>query len=366
MPGDVGVLRAVFFAVGAPVLMIAALAFGRPYLVPIAVAVLIWFLINALSDAVRNAAPRMPWGVATALSVAILFAAVLAIVEIVANNVGALADGLTGVDDQLVTLINDLLARFGLDQRIDLEAALRGLGLGDLARGALNAARSLASDLSLVFLYVMFLLVDQRYYTQKLEILVPNPERRTVLRATLIRIAEETRAYLKLMTLISAGVGFLTFAICWAFGVAGAGFWGFLAFGLNFIPTIGSILAVVFPALYALVQIQSDATLIGLVACLAALQFAAGEIVLPRLMGDRLNLSSFVILLSLVVWGAIWGPAGMFLAIPIMVILMIVFAEFAATRPIAVTLSKTGAIPDGAARRGQGDAAPLVASPDRP
>ncbi len=338
-------LRNVFFAVGAPVLVIAALALGRPYLVPIAVAVLIWFLINAMAGGVRRLLPELPFGVATALSLAILFGAVLGVVQVIANNVGALAQGLSGVDDQLVETINGLLGAVGLDQRIDMESVLRGLRLEDLARDALNAARTLASDVSLVFLYVMFLLIDQRYYTAKLEILVPNPARRSTLRATLLRIAEEVRAYLWLMTLISAGVGLTTFVICGIFGVAGAGFWGFLAFGLNFIPTIGSILAVAFPALYAMLQFESDAAFLALIAALASLQFVAGEVVLPRVMGDRLNLSSFVILLSLVAWGAMWGPAGMFLAIPIMVILMIVFAEFDSTRPIAVTLSKTGALP---------------------
>ena len=342
MPGDGGALRAVFFAVGAPALVVTALAYGRPYLVPIAVAVLIWFLINALADGFQRAAPRMPFTLAATLSVLILFGVVLFVVQGIAANVGELGVGLAGVDEELVRVLNDTLAAVGLDARLDIEAVLRGLRLEDLARDALNAARSLASDVSLVFLYVMFLLIDQRFYVFKLRALVPDAETRGALRATLLRIAQEVRAYLWLMTLISAGVGLVTYLLCEAFGVKAAGFWGFVAFGLNFIPTIGSILAVVFPSVYALLQFESDAAFFALAALLSAVQFAAGEIVLPRVMGDRLNLSSFVILLSLVVWGAMWGPAGMFLAIPIMVILMIVFAEFPATRPIAVMLSRTG------------------------
>jgi AI-2 transport protein TqsA len=343
MSGD-AVLRTVFFAVGAPVLVVAALSFGRPDMVPIAVAILIWFRINALADGLRHAAPRMPSWLATGLSVAILFGAIVATVQTIANNVGALAGGLGGLDAELIALTNKTLAAIGLDQRVDMDAILRGVRLEVLAGDALDAARSLASDVSLVFLYVMFLLIDQRFYVAKLQALYPDPEGRAKLRATLKRIAEEVRAYLWLMTLISAGVGLATYGLCIAFGVAGAGFWGFLAFGLNFIPTIGSILAVVFPSLYALIQFNDDLALAALVAALAGVQFIAGEIVLPRMMGDRLNLSTFVILLSLVVWGAMWGPAGMFLAIPIMVILMIVFAGFPSTRPIAILLSRTGGL----------------------
>jgi predicted PurR-regulated permease PerM len=135
--------------------------------------------------------------------------------------------------------------------------------------------------------------------------------------------------------------------VLWAFGVAGAAFWGFPAFTLNFIPTIGSILGVAIPCVYALLTLPDPAVLLLLAPALAAVQFTAGEVVLPRVMGDRLNLSAFAILLLLVIWGAMWGPAGMFLAIPITVILMIVFAEFATTRPIAIALSRTGRLPDG-------------------
>jgi len=66
---------------------------------------------------------------------------------------------------------------------------------------------------------------------------------------------------------------------------------------------------------------------------------------LPRLMGDHLNLSAFVVLLSLVVWGVLWGPVGMFLGIPITVIVAVLCARMDRTRPVAILLSKDGRIP---------------------
>jgi predicted PurR-regulated permease PerM len=363
-PGAPVRLVDLFHGLGFLLALVAALALGRDYLVPIAVAVLVWFLINAVRGGLLRALPRLPFPAATAASVGLFFGLVVAMISVIANNVAALGAGLVGVDDELIDLINRGLAALGLDQRVDLEGVLRGMRIEDLARAALGAARTLASDAALVFLYVMFLLIDQRYYEPKLRALAPDPGRRRALRLTLARIGEEVRAYLWLMTLISAGVGLGTWAICAAFGVAGAGFWGFLAFALNFIPTIGSISAVAFPAIYALLQFEGDAALLGLVGALSALQFVAGEVVLPRVMGDRLNLSSFVILLSLVVWGAMWGPAGMFLAIPIMVILTITLAQFPRTRPVAAALSKAGGVrhgpeerEDAAAALGAGEAA---------
>jgi predicted PurR-regulated permease PerM len=334
--------RALFYGLGFMVLLAVSLTLARPWLTPIAVAVLIWFLINGLAGALEHRAPRLPRGAPTALALAALVAGVVLVSTIVARNVGALTDGLTGVDDRLVAAAEQGLAALGLQDRVDLGRVLRGFRFEDLMTTALATAQGLVSDVGLVLLYVAFLLVDQRYYEPKLRALVPDPDRRARLRRTLKRIADETRAYLWLMFLISLGVGVATGAILWLFGVAGAAFWGFLAFTLNFIPTIGSILGVAIPAVYALLSLPDPATLLLLVPALTAVQFMAGEVVLPRVMGDRLNLSAFAILLLLVVWGAMWGPAGMFLAIPISVILMIVFAEFEATRPIAVFFSKTG------------------------
>ncbi len=337
-------LQTLVFSLALASLLAVTLFYGRPYLTPIAVAVLIWFLINALAEALRQRAPRLPDWAAYAAAVAVLFGAVLFVGRVITENASALSAGLSGVETRLIDAANQLLERLGLEHRVEMEAVMQGLRFEDLAREVFDAARGFASDVVLVFLYVMFLLVDQRFYVAKLEAIAPDARKRAGLRATLRHMADEVRAYLWLMTLISAGVGVTTWAICAVAGVSGAGFWGFLAFGLNFIPTIGSILAVAFPALYALLQFDDPSRLLALVPALAALQFVAGEIVLPRVMGDRLNLSSFVILLSLVLWGAVWGPVGMFLAVPIMVIVMIVLAQFPSTRPIAIGLSRSGVV----------------------
>jgi len=80
------------------------------------------------------------------------------------------------------------------------------------------------------------------------------------------------------------------------------------------------------------------------VPCLAAVQIAIGNILEPRMMGNSLNLSAIVVLLSLAIWGSIWGIAGMFLSVPITVLLMIIFSNVPQTRAIAILLSSDGDI----------------------
>ena len=337
-----------FFALGFLALTITCLTFARDYAVPIAIAVLVWFLIDAMSAALRRwprIGPHIPGWLARTVAVLAITGAIALAVQVVVDNVAELSEGITADGKVLLAKLESFLASFGLPVQVTPGEIYDVLRFEEIFTWALGAARGLIADAALVLLYVLFLLVDERYYLVKLQALVPDEERRERVRAALRRIGAETRAYLYMMSLISLGVALVTYAVCSAVGVAGAGFWGFVAFVLNFIPTIGSITAVVLPVLYALLTLGDPVALIVLIAALSATQFVAGELVLPRVMGDRLNLSSVVILLMLVVWGAMWGPAGMFLAIPITVILTLICARFDTTRPIAVLLSKNGQVP---------------------
>ena len=129
-----------------------------------------------------------------------------------------------------------------------------------------------------------------------------------------------------------------------------------LIFVLNYIPTIGSIIAAFIPLLFAMAQPSElipgwvpgeaphnsyiySAIVFGVV---SFWQFSIGNFVQPRMMGESLNLSALVVLVSLAVWGALWGIAGMFLSAPLTVIIMIVCAQSKSSRWVAIILSADG------------------------
>jgi AI-2 transport protein TqsA len=336
-----------FFALGLVALVVACLTLTRDYAVPIAIAVFLWVLIGALAGVLRRVpriGPALPDWAAKIVAVAAMFGAILLAVRIIAENVGELGDSVTG-ESVILTQIEALGVWIGVETGVTLRELVERIEFQEVIGWGLSTVQGLITDVSLVFLYVLFLLVDERFYDAKMRALFPDPARRHDIEATVARIVGEVSVYLWLMTLISLGVAFMTWVFCRAVGLDGAGFWGFLAFALNFVPTIGSITAVVLPALYGVFTLDDPVQLAILIGGLAATQIIAGELVLPRVMGDRLNLSSFVIILTLVVWGAMWGPAGMFLAIPITVILVLICARFETTRPIAIMLSKDGRVP---------------------
>ncbi len=336
-----------FLAAAGALMALGVLAVGRELLIPIAVAILIWFLIGALANAMAGPPERrrFPIVIAKVLAVGLIFGMMIGAGRIVAENAAALGGGLNFRNSALLAQLQAVAEDFGLADRFNAEWLREQLLLGELPGRVLDFARSLVGNTSLIFLYVLFLLLDEPFFDAKLRALISDDARRAYLSRTLSQIGRDARLYLWLMFLISFGVGLATYVFCSAFGVAGAGFWGFIAFVLNFIPTIGSILAVVIPCVYALLTLDDPLMLLGLITALAATQFVAGEIVLPRVMGDRLNLSSFVILFALVLWGVLWGPVGMFLAIPVTVILASVCARFENGRPIAILLSKDGRLP---------------------
>jgi AI-2 transport protein TqsA len=121
-----------------------------------------------------------------------------------------------------------------------------------------------------------------------------------------------------------------------------AGVWGLLIFLLNFIPTVGSIIATIFPAMIALAQSDGYTLFILVLVGIGALQIGIGNILEPRLMGNSFNLSPIVILLNLGLWQYIWGIPGMFLCVPFLIILTIILSHFPGTRPIAIILSSDG------------------------
>lgn len=125
-------------------------------------------------------------------------------------------------------------------------------------------------------------------------------------------------------------------------GLDFATFWGMLIFFFNYIPTIGSILATAFPSVLALIQFDSPLPIIAVIGGITATQMMIGGFLEPRLLGSSLNLGPLVILLSLGLWGSLWGIPGMFLCVPITVIAVIILSHFPQTRTIAILLSGDG------------------------
>ena len=190
----------------------------------------------------------------------------------------------------------------------------------------------------MILLFMLFILAGSGELIIKVERAFPPDDARRI--ATVLKnISTQVRQYLLTKTIVSAITGALIALVLWVLGVDFPLLWGFLAFLLNFIPNIGSIVAVVFPLIVSLLQFDTLTRPILVVIFLVVIQNVMGNVIEPKMMAERLNLSAILILLSLIFWGWLWGIWGMLLSVPLTVTIKIVFENIEPLRFLSVLMS---------------------------
>jgi predicted PurR-regulated permease PerM len=326
---------------------IGFLYYGSALLIPLAVAVLIWHLINALAGFYHRLAlaeRRLPGWVCYLAALLTMLGALTIMVELIMDNVAQVSEAAPAYEDNLRALLSAMYDLVGLKTAPSFAQIVEQISVGSIVTSVAGTLGGVAGSAGIVIVYVVFLLLEQSIFERKLHALLRDPGRAERLHRLLARIARQIEGYLWVKTLSSLLTGTVSFSIMWSVGVDFAEFWALVIFLLNFIPIIGALLGVIFPSLLALVQFETIGPFLITSTALATTQFVVGNLIEPRLMGRRLHLSPLVIILSLAFWGKIWGIVGMILCMPIMVILMIICGHFAPTRPIAIMLSSDGEI----------------------
>lgn len=156
--------------------------------------------------------------------------------------------------------------------------------------------------------------------------------------ATLHSVSRHFQTFFFVKTFISLLTGLLTAGLTYAVGIDFPFIWGTLAFLLNYIPNIGSMIAVIPPVLLALIQFEGPGRAIGTFAGLSLVQMTIGNFFDPRWLGRSLSLSPFVVFATMVFWGWIWGVAGIFLSVPLTILMRIVFEHVPGLRAVALMM----------------------------
>jgi len=202
-----------------------------------------------------------------------------------------------------------------------------------MAGNTLAQLGNMMTNAFLILLTVIFILAEEVGFTEKLKAL-GNSEKSLV---AVEKFTGGVNQYVAIKTMMSLLTGFLILVWLWILDVDYFVLWGLLAFLLNFVPTLGSIIAAVPAVLLAVVQLGvGDALLVGM--GFLAVNFGVGNIIEPRVMGKGLNLSALVVFLSLVFWGWVLGPIGMLLSIPLTMTVKIALESFEDTRWLGVIL----------------------------
>ncbi|MBO5769789.1 MAG: AI-2E family transporter [Spirochaetales bacterium] len=202
---------------------------------------------------------------------------------------------------------------------------------------------NIIGDCMLVFLYLLFIILERSTIFPKIVIALPK-EKGIKLAEMVGRMNKLISKYLFIKIIISGGTGVMFYLIAIVTGMDFPLVWGVLAFILNFIPTIGSILVTGIAIFMAMVQFMPNWNVVIVAGSMFIMtQMVLGNIIDPKLQGVQLNISPLIILVSLAIWGYIWGILGMFLAVPLTSVVQIVCASSENLKPIAILIS-TGKI----------------------
>lgn len=343
---------------------------GRGLIVPVVVAALIVYVIIGIAGLLRQmplVGRQLPDWALHLLAILGIAVAVLAIAVLIATNLNQVIAVTPQYEQRVLGLIQKLAVVLAVETE-PTWTTLRDDVIGQIHVGSLigttvSSASRVIGVAALVIVYASFLLVERHSIRAKVDSLAEDPETVAGLHAILAQINARIGQYLALKTLVNVLLGVLSWIMMTLVGVEFAAFWAAMIGLLNYIPYVGSFLGVLFPVALSVLQFADLGTVLLVLTVLTAAQMFVGNVVEPYLLGNTLNLSPMVILFNLGVWTSIWGIPGAILSVPITASILIVFASFPATRPIAVLLSQHGQVGEPAIRRADADAPQAAATP---
>ena len=319
---------------------------ARFFLIALALAILLFSLTSSMIDFVatrfRFGSARIPNWLASVVAVLMIATILLALFGIVSAQINTVIATASGYAERSQEAIAALFAWVGDDVANAVLAAFRDIDLGAYMRAFAGSAGNLLTGIILVILYIGFLFAERPNFSTKLYLLFREPGRAEEVGRIFAAISSSVHRYLLVKSAVSLATALIVYGVFLLFGLDFAEALASIAFVLNFIPNIGSIVATALPALVALVQFGDWPSVLMVLFVVGAVQFGIGNVLDPMLMGRALSLSSFAIILSLTFWGAVWGIAGLFLAVPIMVMVMIVCSHIPSLRKVAILLSRDG------------------------
>ncbi len=328
-------------------LVILLLIVAEPIIVPFVIAVLIWFVVKKtrnLIDKIGFLRKYIPRWIKTLLASVVIFTVLLSAARILIYNIEVLGASYVDYVSNVETLATEIQSLTGFDLKAEMAHFIDTFEAGSYLEGIINSISGILGNMVMIVFYILFILIEESLFERKLLLIAEGSEHPESNMETLEKIDRTMSRYIGLKSLIALSTATLGFFVFYFVGLDAPLFWAFLIFMFNFIPSVGPILASVLPALFSLLQFGDFTGFLIIIIALTSISVLIGNFVEPRLMGNTLNISPLVAILSLAVWGALWGITGMLLSVPITVALIIIFSQFPNTRSIAILLSEKGRV----------------------
>jgi AI-2 transport protein TqsA len=327
--------------------IVLILSYTKAVLIPLVLALMVWYLIRLLQlrmKRIRVKGKELPLWLRGMLAFGIIVLVLGLLSSLMVNSMRSISAVLPHYQENVLQIKGQVEELTGVDLQGKLDNAIRGIDLGSVISVMLNSLTALLSNGTLILIYVAFIMLEERHVRHKLMSLYSDDLKRARTVNMLRSVDASLSHYVTLKTGMSLLTGGLSYVALLIIGVDFAFFWALVIFLLNYIPTVGSLIATIFPALVAALQFASYVPALWVLGIVGAIQMVVGNMLEPRVMGNSLNVSSLVVILALSLWGSLWGIVGMILSVPITVTMVLVMAQFPSTRWVAVLLSDKGQV----------------------
>jgi len=318
-------------------ILILALIHLRPVLEPFIIAVFIFFLLAPGAHWLNDRG--MPLFPAYALVVSGLATLLLLLGMWLYQDLSAFLEG----TEQYAQKFDELMAKWEGETVLGFTISFEGLSISEsqIDSTVLSLFGEISSFVSLaltVFVFLVFIILEAETLPKRLAAAYPSDTQEN-LKVILSDIGEGVFRYVILKTAVSLGAGVVTAVILIAMGIPGWLLWSMLTFLLSYVPYIGSLVALIPPAILGFLLLEPTSAII-LVVLLVAKEQIWGQFIENKLFGSSLDISPIVLLLVTAFWFWLWGIMGMILAVPMAVIAKIILSNIPETRPISILLSE--------------------------
>ena len=307
----------------------AFLVYTKSLMIPLVISILLYTILAQMTLYMKNKFSFPSW-LALTISILLGIALFTGVILFTVNSVGTFLKGAEVYRQNLIDTINDIVVRLQqhgitLDQKF-IETYLRELPLFNWLRNFGGKVFNIVSDATLVILFMTFFLFGSKKTPP-----ITNPAIKEML--------ANVSVYLSVKLTASVATGLVAAAILFGFQVKLAALFAMFMFLLNFIPSVGSIIAVLLPAPVLFLQYGLGPQFFLVIGLLAATEFTFGNLIEPRFLGEGMDLHPAAVVACLIFWTLVWGVPGAFLSVPITASIKIVLSKIKHTRPVAEFLA---------------------------
>ena len=317
------------------------LYYGKFFLLPLFLALFFYIVLNSISKNLIDFTKKYLLVINEAFSFFFIFLLSLTfayfLFQLLKINVVSIIENSNQYQKNLNFFL-ELISRNTILEAFLSENLLKDINLIGIFSNLLNLIKSFTGNFTLVLVYLIFIVIEEKFFILKLNLVLKNENKKKLFS----KINNDIYNYFRIKTFTSLLTALFTFMILFFLNNELSITFAIFAFFLNFIPYIGSLLAVVLPSLFATIQFMEFFTPILTLILLLVSQIFIGNFLETKLMGKTLNISPIALIIFLSLMGKIWGLVGMFLSVPLLVILIIFLNNFKETKKIAIFLTEKG------------------------